>query len=302
MSDAPFCDYLKITTPIDNEYQFRSQLSLFLCQILQVVLISDDYFKFPFGGGISMRAYSGVKVFGVSVTGKAIATMRHQGIWDDFLSLISDFPHRVTGIDATYDCYDLDSPSILKNLYLEGSNGQHRLTRKSISPNKITKIFSTDDLGRETGTVYFQSRKSEVHAKVYDKRHEINSTGGIHVRDVLRYELTVTGKMGPTLRDASNPESMFWHYMGETLLNRPVNMAPWVGFSEGFVLEKRVELLPYQQLVRQIESSSELHRIVNLAAMSGKVGSSRLIADLTALLDQAVSEQEKHNSELKNVS
>jgi hypothetical protein len=289
--ESPFCDFLKITTPLDNEYRLRSELSLFLCQILNVTLTSDGYFSFPFGGGISMRSYTGVKVFGVSVTGKAIETMRSQGIWENFLALISEFPHRVTGIDATLDYYDVDSPSILKRLYNEGSNGLHRLTRKSISSSKITKIFSTDMLNRETGTVYFQTRKSEVHAKVYDKRHEVNSNGGLLVREVLRYELTVTGKMGPTLRDAFNPTSMFWHYMGETLLKRPDNIEPWVGFSEGFVLEKSVELLPYQQLVRQIETSCELHRIVELAAMSGQVGSSRLINDLTQLLKVAIARQ-----------
>jgi len=290
MTDV-FCDFLKFTTPIDNEFKLREELSLFLSQMLQVELLTDDYYKFPYGGGISMRAYSGVKVFGVSVTGKAIRLMRDSGIWDNFLALISEFPHRITAVDAALDFYNIDTPSILRKLYSNGSKGLHRLTRKSISPDKVTKVFSTDNLGRDTGTVYFQNRKAEVHAKVYDKRWEVLSNGFGGSEDIIRYELTVTAKMGPTLRDAFDPTSMFWHYMGQTLLKMPVNIDPWVGFSEGFILEKRIDLLPYEQLVRQINSSAELRRLVNLAAMSGKVGSSRLISDLTVLLSQAVEDR-----------
>ena len=103
--------------------------------------------------------------------------------------------------------------------------------------------------------------------------------------DCLRYEVTVTGKMGPTLRDAADPTALFWHFAGGTLLPAPDNVPAWCGHGEGFKVDRVVDLLPFQALQRRIECSPEVEDLVMLADRLGPSGASTLNRLLTQRLE-----------------
>tara|TARA_R110002074_G_C12468667_1_gene660047 strand:- start:641 stop:1057 length:417 start_codon:yes stop_codon:yes gene_type:complete len=107
---------------------------------------------------------------------------------------------------------------------------------------------------------------------VYDKAHQLSETQGLDIPPRTRAELTV--RKGCTLRDAYQPERVFWHYMAPAVLGRPEGVPDWSsGWAEGWVME-RVELLPAQRLKRLIERSPDLAAIVELSDAVGPMGRS----------------------------
>jgi hypothetical protein len=105
---------------------------------------------------------------------------------------------------------------------------------------------------------------------VYDKAQQLLDTQGATITPRTRAELTV--RKGCTLRDAFEPERVFWHYMAPAIFERPLGAPEWSsGWAEGWVMEK-VTLLPAQRLKRLIERSPDLAAIMELSDSVGPFG------------------------------
>lgn len=262
---AVFCDWLDVTTPPDREHDLRAHLGPLLCGAGGSKLHDDLY---DLGGGkVKIGLMRGT--FRVSVSGVCVQILRTQGLWETFLSELGDGPHRVTRLDAAVDL-DLDGADSIAALQAAYPRGEVRLSRR---PIKVSELLSTRADGRKTGTWYAGHRSAaEITCRVYDKAHQLQATQGLEIPPRTRAELTV--RRGCTLRDAFQPDRVFWHYMAPAILERPSGVPEWSsGWAEGWAMEKS-ELLPAQRLKRLIERSPDLAAIVELADAVGPSGRS----------------------------
>jgi hypothetical protein len=88
---------------------------------------------------------------------------------------------------------------------------------------------------------------------------------GVEIPATTRYELTFKKDVGPTLRDAAEPERIFWNYASPVLLKRPAGVPKWSsGWDIGWHYQKP-EIALAGLLKSRIESSAELRAILTLA-------------------------------------
>jgi len=270
-----FCDWLDTTTPPGEEYRLRSELTPLLCAA-GCDKVSDDLLRFN-GGSVKFQGNS--KWFKVGISGQVIALLRMSGLWETLLSVIGEGPHRVTRVDAAVDL-PLDGAIALQQLQAAYPRGEVRLSQR---PVRITELTATRSDGLKTGTWYAGHRgASEVTCRVYDKANEALEKRGELLPPTTRCELTVCKGVSPTLRDAAQPERLFWHYMSPAVLRRPQGVPAWdSGWGEGWTMA-RVEILAAGRLKRRIQESPELAAILEIADSMGPEGRQyalRLIQD-----------------------
>lgn len=260
-----FCDWLDVTAPPDREHQLRASLGPLICGALGSK-VHDDLYDLG-GGKIKIGMMYGV--FRVSVSGTAIRALEAQGMWANLLAELGDGPHRVTRLDTAVDL-DYDGAAAIALLQGNYPRGEVRLSRR---PIRVTELLSTRSDGCKTGTWYAGHRSgAEITCRVYDKAHQILEARGEVIPPRTRAELTV--RKGCTLRDAYEPERVFWHYMAPAIFEGPSDVPEWSsGWAEGWTMEK-VDLLPAQRLKRLIERSPDLAAIVELADAVGPYGRS----------------------------
>lgn len=211
------------------------------------------------------------KVRRFSASGGVLDAVRAAGLYGSYLAAFQDVPHRVTLMDIAHDVAT-DAPAAVMGLKERIISGPGvGLTRKRLRPGQFHFELGLDHERRETGTVYLGQRTAEVRAKVYDKGHEMRSKGRGDPGELLRYELTVTGKVGASLKDASVPDPLFWHYMRHVLVP-PEGVADWVPGGLGYELPPKVALLPAEALRRKVENSTELESWGLLADSLGAQG------------------------------
>lgn len=208
----------------------------------------------------------------VSASGRALAHFRAQGIFMEYLDILASEPHRVTRLDAALDI-PRDGANVIKEFKKKYPSGSAPLGRKNLKMNFITG-FRSD--GKESGSCYFGQRtKARQTARVYDKALEALDKRGEQMPPTTRYEVTAKGERdrpSPTLRDAAEPTSIFWHIASPTLLKAPKGIKPWIsGDGESWKL-KRPELLPAEIVERKIEFSAELDTIAAIASQMGSGG------------------------------
>jgi hypothetical protein len=265
---AVFCDWLDVTTPPDREHALLSSLGPLICAAGGSKL-SDDLYDLG-GGKIKMGIMR--RVFRVSVSGTAIRALELQGMWSGLLAELGDGPHRVTRLDAAADI-DVDGARSIALLQAAYPLGYVALSQRRI---KVTELLSTRSDGQKTGTWYAGHRSgAEVTCRVYDKAQQVQDTRGDTIPPRTRAELTV--RKGCTLRDAFQPERVFWHYMAPAIFDRPSGAPEWSsGWAEGWTMEK-IDILPAQRLKGLIELSPELAAIIELADSVGTGGRSMAI-------------------------
>lgn len=271
-----FCDYFTITTPIDCMDPVIRALKPYFVDLC--CSEEEGAFRLPDGFGLfSYRVRHRVAIYATS--GGFASALRSVGLLNPFLSEFFVFPHNVSSADFTVDEYAY-SPPRLAEIYSLASTGQVSFTRKSVNPSAVTTLLSPvayDDSGLNTGSVYIGRRgRHEVLAKIYDKRQQLLQQRGVNVRDALRHELTVTSKMGITLRDISIPHDCFYHFYPSNLLSKAASRA-WEGQGEGFRLEKPPERLPTQVLRSRVDTSKELKTMLELAEQIGDGGLTYLL-------------------------
>lgn len=260
----PFCDYVNITTPKENIEPLLAQVIPFL-DVIGALQVIEGLFLLPNKGG-AFKIYEKGGVGVCSFSGGILERLRANNMLGHVLFLFTDFPHNISMLHATVD-YVLDSPKHLQKIYALANEGKIHLSRKVLTPKNVLKIFSLDDEGNETGTVYLGDRKkSDIWAKVYDKRKERIDKGYPDPGNMLRIEMAFQTDVGATLKDVQNPHDLFYQYASKSLVRPPKGFKGWVSHALPFTLERKIDnLTTWQRLWGIIENSSDIGRILDLA-------------------------------------
>lgn len=262
------CDYLNVSVPETDSSAVDKKIVRLMCDI-GAVAITDELFKIIGGSGGTLKHVTKRGFSFYSASGSLLTSLRSFGLYNDFLSVFSDHPHRVTKIDVAHDL-PCSSQPLLDDIYLRANSGEIKLTRKGL--NHVKKQFSVGVDGFDTGTVYLGARTAEVRARVYDKQQE-RLDKGFPWDDgpTTRFELTATNKVGISLKDAAEPSALFWRFMSD-LLPAPANAPEWVPGGIGFVMPGRPDVLPVDLLKRKVSQSPEVQILLDLAADCGPKG------------------------------
>lgn len=261
---AAFCDHLSVSF-----HPERNPLGALRALLLSVGSTVLDDRTFRVGEG-SVKLYRAYGVLYCSASGSALEHLRSSSSYMDWLSTISEWPHRITRLDVAHD-FSIDGPDVLDLLRGRYRDGRVKLGRKSL-PVKLE--LSIRDDGRETGTFYVGHRsKARCTARVYDKRQERLDKVGQDGPPRTRFEVTVKQDYGATLRDAAEPERLFWHAASPALLDAREDVGPWsADWSQGWKADPRTELLPAEVLSKRIANSAELDLLLSIADEMGPNG------------------------------
>jgi len=165
------------------------------------------------------------KYLKIDLTGELLVILRSHGIYMDILSLLGSEAHKVTRLDVAHDV-DTDYPVIRKSLEKKFPGMiVPGFSRKVL---KATEFVNAREDGQKTGTYYIGQRgKTRYHARIYDKMHQMSERHGDILPTRTRYELELGRQVPVTLRDAANPEPIFWHFMSPTILEKPPGVPDW---------------------------------------------------------------------------
>jgi hypothetical protein len=196
-----------------------------------------------------------------SASGAFLDGLRLAWRYMDYLSALADSPHTVTRLDAAHDV-PKDAPPILRKL-IKAYPREASFTRK---PQRTKRIMETREDGQESGTFYIgRHQQGMITGKVYDKQLERANAGDPLPLPLTRYELTFRRGVKCTLRDAAEPEKLFWQYAHTLLLKRPQIIPEWVS-GWGGDWSYKAETTPLPALLKhRIESSAEMQAILALA-------------------------------------
>jgi len=269
MVGRPFCDYLNVSVPVEHSDSLREAVLPALHSSGQFQESGDVLMFYTLGTrkGQVVLVPSGTVKFGrrgkvatLSTSGAALGVLRASGALPEYLSAIGSLPHRVTMLHATADFHVSDVPGAVRAVKDSAYRGELSLTRKKIQPSQCHHIFGVDFEGNETGTVYLGQRaNADVWAKVYDKGHQQVCAGYAHGGSIARVEVAVMSDVGATLRDASDPSDLFFHFAGRSLVEAPPEFSGWLAHGEGYVLGERVERTLFERLDRFLENSRDIH-------------------------------------------
>ena len=272
-----FCDWL------DTTYSAESPVISNVQDFLQrhggdCFYSDDDSSKYRIGNDDN----SGVVVLEtrnrysrVSASGTAISYFRTLGVFHDYLSELSSEPHNVSRLDAALDL-PLDGADVVdamrKRFSVAGVGCQ--LGTKYLP---VSYFLGVRGDGRETGTFYAGHRtRARTTARVYDKAWEMFCKRKISIPPTTRYEVTSRGekgRLGPSLRDAAEPERLFWHIASPELLKAPDGVPAWSsGWEGGWSYESPESLLPAEALEKIIEYSPALNQMIEKADEMGTGG------------------------------
>lgn len=260
-----FCDWLDVTySPIDYPSE---EVSLFLQSSAQASLREHTHNSASWVVGDGLIRFDARRRYSrISASGAALAYLRTLGVFDDYLITLASAPHKVTRLDAALDL-PLDGADVVSELRARFPISCS-LSRKG---QRVSSLLSPRDSdGRETGSWYVGHRaKGEVTARVYDKAHEAWQKRGEMLSPTTRYEITVRKGYKPTLRDASMPDAIFWHFASPELLTAPDGVGDW---SPGgmYSWEHTPDVQPPGAVLKsRISTSPDLAAIVSLAKSHG---------------------------------
>jgi len=286
----PFCDWLSASSPLESTVAYLDALQPVLDAggFSYEDIDPDDkrprLYRCASGGSVRLFPRHGVVV--VSASGQAASHLRNQGLWGEYLLALSSRPHRVTTLHATVEVAT-DAVPLIGRLVRRAHAGKICFCRKAVAPSSVTQILSPGIDGRVTGTLYLGSSQADVRGVVYDKRQERIAKGCADPGPLLRYEMRLKSGCGVTLRDAYDPTAVFFHYASPTLFARPRSVQDWISHAEGFTLPDRTTFTPVELMVRKLESSPDVARLVELAVESGPYGDDVLLGRLRDLLQFA---------------
>jgi len=259
----PFCDYLNITSPKENQPAIHALILPFV-DALGCLSPSEWLYSIPQGlGTFKMGLRGGVCVF--SFSGGFLARLRELNLFNELLAVFAEFEYRISLMHVTCD-FAVDSPKVLKAIYKVANKGLLNLTNKPIKPEHCFRIEAKNEFGVDTGSVYFGSKKNaDIWGKAYDKRHERQVKGFEVDGQVLRLEFGVMSDVGATLRDVSVPYDLFFHIASRSLVEKPSDFRQWTPYGFGFELDKKEGVSDLQKLKGLVEYGSELSRAIKLA-------------------------------------
>lgn len=276
MVGRPFADFLNVSVPVDGSDGLREALVSVFDALGQFDEVQPGLFQFyEIGikkglvvpvpcGSVKIGRRGSVQV--VSVSGAVLRKLRDRGLFSELLATLGSFPHRVTMLHATADFLVPDVPAVVQAVKAAAYAGRLSLTRKGILPSQCQHVFGVNAEGQETGTIYLgQRQNADVWAKVYDKRHERLSRGYADPGSLVRVEVACMSAVGATLRDASDPYDIFFHYAGRSLVEAPADFAGWLPHGEGFVLGERRERTLFERFENLIAGSLDIRRLAEMA-------------------------------------
>ena len=234
---SPTCDFLGVTVPYSLGHPIISRLRAFLSSLPGLRTTGRDSWtidSYPDSRFAAKRMYS---VLVISASGQALQALRDHDLLDPYLALLgSEEAHRVSRIDVSLDLRTPTAPILAKLRRRDRAKKKpFHLSRKACP---VRFFMDHNAAGVFTGSAYFGKRRNaKVMAVVYDKQHEQVRSDKPDPGPVTRYELRVTASMNPSLRDASKPEAIFWHFMAPDILPKPDYLVPaWFGYGQGFYL------------------------------------------------------------------
>jgi hypothetical protein len=274
-----FCDFLGVTVPAEDWEALRLDIVHDLDAIGMGVAVDDGQsvlWRDASSTG-TVKAQRRGRVWALGCSGAACAGLRVVGRFNSFLAAIGTRPHRVTRIDATVDVQE-DAAPVVAEITRAGRAGELSLTRKAVQGRDVLSYTGLRADGAVSGSVYVGPRRADVRMVVYDKQHERLSRRLPDCGPLTRYELRLRTRTGITLRDASDPTAVFWHYAGDHFLPRPSHVPDWNPHGSGYTLERVAPLLPYQRLKRRVEASVDLASLIALAESCGPRGVDFLVS------------------------
>lgn len=275
MAGKPFTDYLNVSTPLDSFADLRSSCLSVLDLLGNFEEVTEGLFQYfelgskkgvlaPIARGTVKFSRRG-KVGIVSTSGWVLRVLRERSLLSDYLAAMALYPHRVTMLHATADFYVASPPETIQAFKAAAYAGELSLTRKGITPDNCGVVMRPDDHGDETGTLYLGQRgNADVWAKIYDKRHQQVSCGFRDPGPLVRVEVACMSGVGATLRDASDPTDIFYHYAGRSLVTVPPDFSGWSPHGEGYVLGERVERSLFERFESLISGSLDIRRLAEM--------------------------------------
>ena len=271
MAGVPFVDYLNVTVPSEIGLEVVTLLMPILEQLGVVTEDEPGVFRvldvFNPKASPTFKFRKRGRVLVLSASGSALACLRTHRLFDEYLSVIAGFPHRVSMMHVTQD-YFVPSPSaVILSFKAHAFAGRLSLTRKHLLPAHCKSLLSPDisSPGDETGTLYLGNRaNADVWAKLYDKRQEQLDKGFQDPGPVIRCEVAVQSDIGATLRDAHNPHDIYFHFAGKSLVERPPGFEGWRPHGDGYALGLAREVLPLDRMDRLL-ASHDVARLVRIA-------------------------------------
>lgn len=255
-----FCDWLDVTF---NPSEDLSWLPPLLASAGATSPMSGRY-TFTEGGVIKHQMSR--RWQRLSISGAALAVLRGYQLFNELLALISQYPYKVTRIDAALDLAVDASPVVTRlwDVYKRGGvklNVWNTLSTQS--------YFGTRFDGVLTGTFYAGNRRvNKVTARVYDKQHEVYERHKAEIGPRVRYELTVKTDQ-VTLRDVSDPTALFWHYINPSLLKAPDGVPLWsAGNPYAWEGEKMAPLSVQDRLHRVVYGTGDLNAAMAICGSS----------------------------------
>ena len=280
---AAICDWLSLTVPWDQSDGLSDAVLELACSAGASERIGvTGVYDCGLDGTIKIARRHSVLTAGFS--GAALAALREKGVYGDLLLAFAPRPHRVTRLDAAYDVASA-APSILEAIFQRGKFQGIRLGQRPARVSLQGWKIGAD--GAETGTVYIGSRTSEIRARVYDKRQERLDHKQHDPGPLTRYEISVTGETGVSLKDAGDPTALFWRFAAPALLPYPsgIYVPRWVPGGVGFNLPQcGTPPDPVDRLRRVMEESESLKLVVRLAKACGSYGGAVAVAKFKDLL------------------
>lgn len=223
-----------------------------------------------------------------SFSGGALDHLRHVGSWfDEVMWTLGSVPHTVTKLDIAHDV-PRDGADVISELQaLVVGETSKLLSRKALPVEWF--LAQRDSDKRSTGTMYIgRATNARLKLKVYDKAFERRVQASILVTPTTRYELTFMKDYkggGISLRDAYEPDRLFWDAMPSDLLSAPADVAPWSAADGiGWAAGSKVERLPADILSRRLESSPELDVLAAIADEMGPGGRVWLLRRIAKVL------------------
>jgi len=281
----PFADWIGVTVPHGEWSDLHAELLPELEGVGMSLEVDTEKLKLWRAGGDgwgTVREERIGQVWAIGISGTVCAGLRVAKRMQAVLAAVGARPHRVTRLDATLDL-PIDAAPVVAAVTAAGRRGELALTRKRIDPRTIETHMSLRSDGVESGTVYCGGKTAAARMVVYDKRHERMSRKLPDTGDLTRFECRLRGNLGITLRDCSEPASVFWHHVAPDFLPRPDGVADWVPGAQGFVLDKLDPPTPFQRMLSLVDQSPDVRRLLALADQVGPYGLRLLLSRLEAL-------------------
>ena len=224
----------------------------------------------------------------IEASGRFLYVMRTVQVFNEYLSLLSTCPHKVTRLDAALDVgrdfVDWHSEFVAKY-----PRRKVPLMRKGAI---ASEVMGPRDDGKMSGSVYIGQRgKNRQIMRVYDKTKEALDRRGEIIPPTVRYEVEVGRNFGATLRDAADPTSLFYHVASPSILPLPGNIPSWSSHAfDGWKFDPD-SLVPHELMVRLFENSVEIPKLLSLADDVGTGGRRSLARLLLRQLDLSLADR-----------